>query len=248
MVAVSVILPRPAPSRRGRIIKNPEPLTGKIKGKNMAEQPKDTPTAEEIKQEEAEEEELTTATEESLIKEKIIDDLGLDEEADFEIINKLVKEKVEDRKRFGKVVGQKRKWREQALKKPEVETKKEQPSQEEKIGKDEVEKLLLERDFKNELKSLDISDELKKQVESYAKANNCSPKEAFKSEFISFLKEKEDKKRQEEEAAIGGTRRTRPGKGGELTPETFKADDYDLTTEEGRKQMQEDMAKAFGKK
>ena len=187
-------------------------------------------------------------TEEKEIRTEIMSKYGLDEEVDKDLIDNLTKDSLTDRKSFGKLVGQKRRTREErdALKKPEVESKKEPTKGDEKFGKDEVEKLLSERDFKRDLESLDVSDELRKEVDSYAKLNKCSPKEALKSTYITFLKGEEDKKRQEEEASAGGVRRTRPGKSGkELTPETMKADDFDLSTEEGRKGY-EDWKKEHG--
>ena len=206
----------------------------------MVETPKETPTAEEIKQEEAEEEELTTTAEEAKVRTQIIEKHGLDEDADADLIANLVKDKLEDMKRFGKLVGQKRKWRGIAQKEPEKEIKKVQPEGDEKFGKEEVEKLIADRDFKKDLESLDVSDELRKQVETYAKLNNCSPKEALKSSYITFLKSEEDKKAQEVEAGVGGIRRTHAKKGGEeITKENFSADNFDFTTEEGRKEYEE---------
>jgi len=152
-------------------------------------------------------------------------------------------------KRFGKVVGQKRKYREslgEFQKEPEEDKPKEaQPVEDKPLTAKELEAKLAERDFNRELKDLDISDELRKEVETYAKLHNCSPKEATKSSYITFLKGEEDKKAEELEAGAGGTRRTRTGKGEKLTKDTFTADDFDLSTEEGRKEY-EDFKKEQG--
>ena len=199
----------------------------------MPEGKEETPTPEEIKQEEQEEEEILATPEEAKIREKLVEDLGLDPDVDADLIDRLAKKELEDRKRFGKVVGQKRKWRGLAQKKPEVETKKDQPikGEEKYITKEDLD----ERDFKGELNSLDVSDELRKQVESYARLSKCSPKEALKSSYITFLKGEEDKKAEEVEAGAGGIRRTHTGKDiSKVKKEEMKASDFDFSTKEGR--------------
>ena len=204
----------------------------------MAEAKEETPTPEEIKIEEQEEEELTATSEEAKVREKLIEDLGLDVDADADLIDRLTKKELEDKKRFGKLVGQKRKWRGLAQKKPEVEPKKDQPikGEEKYVTKEDLD----ERDFKGELNSLDVSDELRKQVESYARLSKCSPKEALKSSYITFLKGEEDKKAEEVEAGAGGTRRTHTGKIlSEIKPEEMKASDFDFSTKEGQDAWEE---------
>lgn len=205
----------------------------------------DAPTPEEIKKEEEEEEELSKESKEEEVRSQIIEKHGLDEEADADLINSLVKDKLGDRKSFGKLVKQKRGWREKALKKAEPEEKpdEDQPPEEEE-NKPITMKDLEERDFKNELTSLEISDELKQEVESYAKLHKCSPKEALKSPYIQFRKEEEEKKAKVEEAATGETRRTHTETAlegvdfSDMNDEKISeiAKNIDRTTEEGQKQ------------
>lgn len=83
---------------------------------------------------------------------------------------------------------------------------------------------------KRELESLEMSDELKKEVQTYAKVQGVSVQKALTSNYISFLKEKEEKKKRAENASLG----TR-GKG--ITKKDYvdaKATDFDLTTPEGK--------------
>ena len=46
---------------------------------------------------------------------------------------------------------------------------------------------------KRELEDLELGDELKREVQNYAKLNGVSIKKALSSDYISFLKEKEEK-------------------------------------------------------
>ena len=52
----------------------------------------------------------------------------------------------------------------------------------------DLDKLLDEKFEKRELESLDISDELKKEVQTYAKLNKVSIKKALDSDYIQFKK------------------------------------------------------------
>ena len=194
----------------------------------MATQPEEL-NSEEIR----EEEELLKESREEEVRSQIVEKYGLDGEVDYELVAKLTQDTLDDRKRFGKLVGQKRKAREaliEAQKKPVVEPEKVQPK-EGLLGREEVEKLLTERDFKRDLASLDVSDGLRKEVEAYAKAKGVSPIEAMNSPFIKFMKTDEDKKQREIDASAGGGRRTLTEKDiSKLTPK-----DFDLNSDEGIK-------------
>lgn len=83
---------------------------------------------------------------------------------------------------------------------------------------------------KRELESIDLSDELKKEIQTYAKVQGVSVKKALNSEYISFLKEKEEKKEKIDNASLGSKRRASSKKDySEMT-----ASDFDLKTPEGK--------------
>lgn len=86
-----------------------------------------------------------------------------------------------------------------------------------------------------ELETMEISDELKRNIRAYAKANNISIRETLKSDFYGFLKQKEDSAKKSEEASIGG-KRSAP------SIKEFSVDGppkVDMFTEEGQKVFDE---------
>lgn len=82
---------------------------------------------------------------------------------------------------------------------------------------------------KRELESLEISDSLKKEVEIYAKVQGISIKKALNSEYISFLKEKDEKKQKIDDASLGSGRKSTKKNYSEMS-----ASDFDLKTTEGK--------------
>jgi len=175
---------------------------------------------------EAEEKALKETPQEEL-RSQIIERYGLDEETQSEFIDTLVKDKIEEQKRFSTAIKQKISWREKALK--VVEPKKDvQPIiQGNFVTKEELEQ--------RDLDSLDISDELKPEIKKYATLNKVSIKEAMKSDYISFLKEKHELKAKNEEASIGNKSVTQSKK--DLSSKT--PSDFDRSTPEGRKEWEE---------
>ena len=83
---------------------------------------------------------------------------------------------------------------------------------------------------KRELESLELSDTLKKEVETYAKVQGISVKKALNSEYISFLKEKEEKKEKIDNASLGSNRKSTTKK----DYSKVKPTDFDLRTPEGK--------------
>src|SRR3990167_5456057 len=84
--------------------------------------------------------------------------------------------------------------------------------------------------LKTELENLDLSDELKKEVATYAKVQGISVKKALSSDYISFLKEKEEKKEKNNNASLGSNRKGTTKK----DYSEKKASEFDLRTPEGR--------------
>src|SRR3990167_76007 len=94
----------------------------------------------------------------------------------------------------------------------------------------DIDKLLDAKLEKRELENLDLSDELKKEVATYAKVQGISVKKALSSDYISFLKEKEEKKEKNNNASLGSNRKGTTKK----DYSEKKASDFDLRTPEGR--------------
>ena len=211
----------------------------------VEDQKKGEETSELSEEEKQSEESALAETPDEEIRSGVIKHYGLDEDADKDLIDKIVNDTKEGRKELSTAIRQKIKKREELIelqkthKKPKKEeTKKEEDEEktddekfDDKIGQKVSEKL-----EKNVLNSLDVSDDLKKEIESYAKINKCSIKQAFDSDYIKFKKEAEDKKKKAEDASIDGKRRTKPGK---LDLSDMKPEDFDLSTEQGRKDFDE---------
>ena len=86
-----------------------------------------------------------------------------------------------------------------------------------------------------ELDSIDLSDETKKSLKAYSKAEGLTIKKATESKYFSFLKQEEEAAKKVEEASIGGKR-------GAPTRKEFSLSNppkYDMSTEEGRQSWKE---------
>ena len=82
-----------------------------------------------------------------------------------------------------------------------------------------------------ELDAISFSDAAKSSIKAYAKAEGLSIKQAIKSDYFSFLKDKEEAAAKVEEASIGGKR-------GAPSTKEFDIDNppkVDMETEEGQK-------------
>lgn len=176
------------------------------------------------------------AAEESALKESkveeirasVIEKYGLDEVDDSELIEKLSNDFVAQQKAFGKVVSQKRSWREKATgAKQPVEQKGESKSDAEAI-RQEVEEKFMKRD----LEEIDASDELKEEAKKLAKLKDLTIRQAFKDPYIVFLKGQEDQQKKLEKSVISGKKNGIP-----TVIDTSKAldpSDFDMSTKEGR--------------
>lgn len=192
-----------------------------------------------------EEKELLKEPEPDEVKQSIIDQFGLNEDADGELIEKLVADKIESGKRLSTAIKQKINWRTKASspKEQKVEDKPQQPDKQPVFDESIIDKKVLEKLEERELESLEISDELKQEIKTYAKASNLTVKQVLKSEYYQYLKQKEEAERKVEEASIGGIKRKSPTR---KEFSSMKPSDFDLSTEEGRKSWDE--YKAYLKK
>lgn len=205
--------------------------------KNKEQEPNENPEVSE--EEKSLEEEALKETEDDEVRSKVVEDLGLDENEDTELIDKIVAGKTEEQKKLSTAIKQKRSWRDkaQAPKEQKEEVKPPQPSGQ--ITKEEllkeVDTKVDERLRKQELDSLELSDELKEEVKSLAELKKMSVKEVLDSPYIQFRKQEEEKLEQNDKASIGSKHRT----GAKLDYKDMKPTDFDMSTEEGRKDFHE---------
>ena len=86
--------------------------------------------------------------------------------------------------------------------KPQEEKPKEEPKPvQQPTSEDLIRKIAREEADERDLASMDLSDELKSQVKSYAKVNKVSYRDAVNSKYIGFLKQEEAEKIKVEEAS-----------------------------------------------
>jgi hypothetical protein len=178
------------------------------------------------------------------VRTKIIEDFGLDETEQSDLIDKLVNDKQEEHKKFSTAISQKINWRTkfQDLEKnnPSKPDPK-PPTPPQTLSEDKINEVLEKR----ELESLEVSDEMKKEIQDYAKLKNLSVKKAQTSEYILFRMEQEEKKEKIDNASIGGGRKPTTKK----DYSEMKATDFDMRTPEGKADFakyREEMRKKLG--
>lgn len=183
----------------------------------------------------AEETALKEATQEE-VKKELIDKYQLDETENEDLINTLVTEKLDERKRLSTAIKQKRNWRDKATtKEPEKKEEKKvdfDPSKMDEIIAQKVNEQL----DKGVLEKESLSDELKDEVKGYAKLKNISLSKALESEYIKFQLSQAEKKAREEGASIS------PKANKHQSSRDFSQAspaDFDVSTEEGQKQYAE---------
>lgn len=182
------------------------------------------------------EEEALKDTPEAELKKEILSKFGLNEEEHAEMIAKLLADKMEERKKLGTAIKQKRNWREKFNSvKPEEkkEVKTETKTELSQTDIDAlVEKKLAEKLDSREIDSTELTDALKTEVKNYATLNKVSIKEALKSDYIQFQINKAKEAAEIDDASISNKHdKTKSNKNfKDMTP-----DDFDVSTEEGRK-------------
>lgn len=185
------------------------------------------------------EEELQESSEDD-IRSQLVEDYGLNEEEQSDLIDKMVSGKLDDQKKLSTAIKQKRSWREKAeAAKPAEEAQTEQKPEEKpqqsqsSINEDDllkkVDARFDERLKSEQLSSLDLSDELKKEVKDYAELKGVSIQEAADSSIIQMMKKEENEKVRNDRASISSTHKETTLDYSQMTPE-----DFDLTTKEGQ--------------
>jgi hypothetical protein len=186
------------------------------------------PTAEELQEEEI----ALKDSKEEEIRSSIIEKYELNEDDNEDLIDKLTADILAQRKSFGKVVKQKRTYRELAQK--AISGKDEKPQT---LSKEEIEKSLEEKFFNRDLEELDYSDNVKDAVKKICKVNNLSVKQAQKDPYIQYLIEQETDEKILDKSAISQKKNSIPGK---TDAKPLNPDNYDFSTKEGRDKWEAD--------
>lgn len=119
------------------------------------------------------------------------------------------------------------------------EVKKEKPAEVKKpivvqpVNDDVILQKIDERFEKRELDALEMSDDLKQEVQAYAKLNKVSIRKAVDSDYIQFKKEKADQQAKVEDASLGGGKRAHSSK----DYSQMQANDFNLKTKEGKEEF-----------
>lgn len=206
----------------------------------MDDEPK-APTAEEL----AAEDIAIKESKEEDIRSSVLEKYELAEDTDSELIDKLTKDIISQQKSFGKVVSQKRSWRDKALN----PTKKEETKVGDKnLTADEIKKQasneIEEKFMKRDLEEIDVSDTLKEEIKKLAKLKDLSIRQAFKDPYIVYLKSEEDAEKKLDKATI---KTVKNGKTVAIDSDTkLDPNDFEMSTAEGRKAW--DAAKATKKR
>lgn len=183
----------------------------------------------------AEQEALEEAKEDE-IREKVIADLDLAE--DDELVEKLVAQEIQHRKKLSEAIGQKIKWREKANAAPATKSEEKvttgSPEDILKLAEERVRETLEQRD----LDELSYSDEVKAEIKKVAKLSGSSVRQAAQDSYIKHLIEQEAQEQALKEAATNSTRK----RGAKIVIDPTKPLDpaqFDLSTEEGREAWEE---------
>lgn len=181
-------------------------------------------TAEEL---EAEKGHLADVKEEE-VRDSIIKEYGFDPEDDKERIDKAVARELGYKKTISTAIGQKVKYR---TKLGEV-SKVTPPEDKSKDKTPDVNALIDERLERERLEDMEYPDDIKAVIKNVATINKISVKKAVADEYVQSRIAKWRKDSGADDAAAG--RKNRDGGKGD-SPEGDEIPDYDLTTEEGRK-------------
>lgn len=180
----------------------------------------------------AEEEALTEAKEDE-VRAKVIADLGLSEDDNSELIDKVVEREIANRKKLSEAIGQKIKYRDAATKsKPAQQEKKDTQSFDPEAIRKQAETAALATLEQRDLEEMEYPDEIKAEIKRVAQVQGVSVRKAEKDPYIQHRIAEAVADNRVNEAAV-----TR-------TPKSTKAatdakPDFDMSTEEGRKAFDE---------
>jgi hypothetical protein len=172
-------------------------------------------------------------------REKLATELGLDPDEDSELLDKALAREKAHRERLSAAIKQKISWREKA------NTSSKKPDNKGGNAKTEipdiealVEKKLNERLEAQDLKALDLPDDLKAEVKDLAKTKGISIREAAQLPYINYRKE--EMAREERLKQASPKRSSKSTYTSNIDPsKPLNPSDFDLKTEEGRKAWKE---------
>ena len=187
------------------------------------------------------EKEILADTKEDEVRTKIITDLGLSEDDNAELIEKLTAREIEQRKKLSTAVRQKISWREQA--KGASSGKKDAPKKDSNVFdpdaiRKEAESAALRTLEQRDLDEMEYSDEVKAEIKKIATLNNVSVRKAAQDPYIKHVIAEAEKKAAIDEAASNGSKRGKTGVKIDVS-KPLDPKDFDLHTEEGRKAWDE---------
>lgn len=159
-------------------------------------------TPEEIK---AEEEALKEVSEDE-VRQRVVSELGLDENDHAEIIEKAVQKELTHIKTKASLTRQKASWRTKATEKPKPQSTSQNIDPDEILKK--AEERVEQRFEQRDLKSLKLPEQLETLVKSIAKVNGISVLEAASDEYFLLKKEAYEKEQKTTEAAISRNNKT----------------------------------------
>ena len=168
------------------------------------------------------------------IKADIVERYDIDVEANPELIEKMVADKIEDNKKFSTVIRQKIDWRTKAEAKVEGDKQAVTPPvQTDSINATDLLQKMDEKFEQRDLDETDLSDELKDKVKSYAKAEGVGIKKALESDYVTFIKQADDNQTKAEDASLGGNGKA-DANSDYTTSTKFEGD---LSTKEGKEEF-----------
>lgn len=146
-------------------------------------------------------------TKEAEVRARVAAEFGLDptNPDHLPFLDRITSDRLESHKKLSTAIRQKKAWREKAQK--PTPTPEEKPL--EKITppvvdiSKEVDARLDARLDEEKLSEMDLSDEFKSELKAYAKAQGITARQALKSDYFTYLKDREQKAKREEEASAG---------------------------------------------
>lgn len=181
----------------------------------------------------AEEANATKEVKRDEVRASVIEEMGLDEDTQGDLIDKMTDKEMGHSKSLSKAIGQKVKLRE-SLKPEEKKVEPAKPVEEEKKEERSVDDVVRDQLDNRDLSALPMSDELKKEVKTLAKLKGISITETLKDGYIESKIKMEKDAKTAEEAGIesgGGTPTTTNLRG--MSMEDAKKN-CNMSTKEGR--------------
>ena len=161
---------------------------------NQGNQVPATPNTEELK----EEQEILTVPTLEEAKARVVEELGLDADYDVGLVEKLAKKELAEREKLSKAIGQKIKYRDTL----NTLSKTSDAREPVRSGSQDLDAIVESKFNEWELAKMDLSENLKSEVKSYAKAKGIPYRDVLKSDYFDFVKGKENERLRSEEASV----------------------------------------------